>query len=246
MLQWLPRSIAKCDHIITISENSKREIIEEFNVPEEKITIAQPAVDHGRFKPANEEELAQVRKKYELPEQYLLYVGTIEPRKNLLGLLEAYEKLPAKLRGEYPLVMTGGRGWLEGEIVDRISRLKGRGEALTTGYVYDEDLPAIYSGARLFVFPSFYEGWGMPPLEAMACGTPVITSNTSSLPEVVGDTALMIDPNRPEELTNAMKQVLSDEELRQEMIRQGFKQAKRFSWEKSARKLLTVIRSFED
>jgi glycosyltransferase involved in cell wall biosynthesis len=177
-----------------------------------------------------------------LPEQFILSLGTIEPRKNLASLLEAYRVLRNQ-GSDLGLVIVGKKGWLYEGFFHRLRELGLENEVLFTGFVPDEDLPAICSAAELFVFPSLYEGFGLPVLEAMACGAPVITSNVSSLPEVAGNAALLVDPASVRELTEAMAAVLQDEELRTSLQSKGPKQAARFSWEKAARETLAVYQS---
>ncbi len=245
LARFVPASIQRADHVFTISEFSKREIIAAYGAPEGKITVAEPGVDLERFHPVADGERAVARERYGLPESYLLSVGTLEPRKNVGGLLAAFRMLPARLRREYPLVVTGGRGWREREIVADIEALAAKGEAVWTGYVPKEDLTAIYAGATLFVFPSFYEGWGMPVVEAMACGVPVVTSSSSSLPEAAGDAAVTVDPHDSEALAAAIERVLENGALREQMVRKGLEQASRFSWRRSAEKLLGAIEALD-
>ena len=237
----VPSSVADADGVVTISQYSKRELVDEYGVEPAKVTVAEPGVDRRRYYPRADAEIAAVRQRYGLPERYVLYVGTIEPRKNVLGLLRAFGALPANVRRRYPLVLAGGRGWLEGGTTIEIEKLTMSGQAFTTGYVHDDDLPAMYTGASLFVFPSFYEGWGMPVTEAMACATPVITSQSSSLPEAAGDAALLIDPEDHDALACAIRRVLEDEVQRSEMVRKGLERVSRFSWRCSAERVLALI-----
>jgi glycosyltransferase involved in cell wall biosynthesis len=238
---FVPASIAKSDHVVTISRFSKRELIDEYGVPDSKLTVAEPAVDSERFRPRSQGEIASVRARYNLPSRYVLYAGALEPRKNIGGLLRAFESLPLRVRKGCPLVLAGGRGWLDRRTIASIEKLEARGDVVATGYVYDDDLAAVYSGASLFVYPSFYEGWGMPVLEAMACGVPVITSSSSSLPEAAGDAAIMVDPHDEQALAREMEGVLADGVHRQQMVEAGFAQVSRFSWSRSAEKVLGVI-----
>jgi glycosyltransferase involved in cell wall biosynthesis len=179
---------------------------------------------------------------------YLLYVGTLQPRKNLSRLIEAFARLagaPAfadvQQSDSLRLVLAGRRGWLYDDLVAQVERLGLAGRVFFPGYVADADLPALYSGALAFVFPSLYEGFGLPVLEAGACGVPVITSNTSSLPEVAGDAALLVDPHDVDAIAEAMYRLVTDEALRAELVRRGFENVKRFSWEKCARETLAVL-----
>ena len=241
MPRFVPSSIRKSDHVITISENSKREIMEYYKVPEDKITILNPAIDHAIFKPQGQNSVAEITKKYDISKPYILSVCTLEPRKNLVGVLNAFEKLPEDLKNNYSLVLVGGKGWIDGDIEAKYAQLASEYDLIKTGYVPDEDLPALYSGASVFVYPAFYEGFGMPPLEAMACGTPVITSDNTSLPEVVGNAGIMIKADDTEQLARETERVLTNNKLAQNLREKGLAQAKKFSWDKSAKKFLDVI-----
>ncbi len=236
----IPRSIRRADRVVVVSSSVRRELVEQFNVPDEEIAIISPAVDTGRFRPRSAHEVRAVIARYGLESPYILYTGTLEPRKNIVGLLDAYAALPAALRGRFELVLVGGKGWLDTQIRKRLQELSGM-RIRTTGYVPDADLPAIYSGAELFVYPSFYEGFGMPPLEAMACGVPVIVSDSSSLPEVVGDAAVKVAPGDTDALSKAMELVLSDGEHAARMRERGLRQAQRFTWVESARRMQLLI-----
>jgi len=238
----MPRFLQAADAIIAVSECTKRDAIRFYNIPEEKITVIYEGVS-SRFRPADPKTVQAIQDKYGLPERFILYVGTIEPRKNLTALLEAYAELRRRLEPPPGLVFTGKKGWLYEGFFRRLRELGLEDKVTFTGYVPDEDLPALYSAATVFAFPSLYEGFGLPPLEAMACGTPVITSSASSLPEVVGEAGILVDPYDVGGLVRAMKRVLMDEGKRKEMRGKGLRQAARFSWEKTARETLKVYRS---
>ena len=240
LLKQVPKSISKSDKIITISQNSKQEIINQYKVNPAKIEIVNPAINHAVHRPASKQSIDRVKTKYGIKGQYILYTGTLEPRKNIVGILEGYSALPKNILSSYTLVLAGGKGWLDEEIEEKLTELKEL-NIIRTGYVADEDLPALYSGATVFVYPSFYEGFGMPPLEAMACGTPVITSNNSSLPEVVGEAGIMIDAKDTGALTKSIEKVIGSKKLQNEMVKKGIKQAIKFSWEESAKKLHGLI-----
>jgi glycosyltransferase involved in cell wall biosynthesis len=235
----MPRFLRAADAVIAVSECTKRDAIRFYRIPEEKITVIYEGVN-PRFRPASPETIAAVRARYNLPEHFILYVGTIEPRKNLTALLEAFHHLLAT--HDLRLVIVGKKGWLYEGFFRRLRELGLGDRVIFTGYVPDEDLPAIYSAADLFVFPSLYEGFGLPVLEAMACGTPVICSNTSSLPEVAGDAAFLVDPTDVCSLAGAMEQALTDEHLRSELMAKGLERARWFTWEKAAAKTLEVYR----
>jgi glycosyltransferase involved in cell wall biosynthesis len=228
-------------HIITISQTTKNDFIHYTGCPSEKVSVIYNSID-DRFCPIDDvRERQRVQQKYNLPDTFILYVGTIEPRKNLPTLSQAYSLLPEHLRGRYPLVLAGGLGWKTEPILASIHRSHQRGEILLTGYVEDEDLPTLYNLASLFVYPSLYEGFGYPVLEAMACGIPVVCSNRASLPEVAGDAAILVNPYDARELARAMERVLLEEELRNDLIRKGFERAAGFSWKRSATQTLEVF-----
>jgi len=190
--------------------------------------------------------LWRVKKRYGLDFPFILSLGTLEPRKNFSGLIEAYALMRGKghrIGGQgLKLVIAGGKGWLYDEIFAQVEEWGLENEVIFPGFIADEDLPALYNLAELFVFPSLYEGFGLPPLEAMACGTPVITSDRPSLPEVVGEAGLMVEATDSQELAEAMEQVLTDENLRREMGEKGLEQAAKFTWEAAAGKLLDMYR----
>jgi glycosyltransferase involved in cell wall biosynthesis len=227
-------------HVIADSAATRHDLIELLAVPPERIHVVHLGC-HARFRPVPADAArAAVGERYGLRDPYILHVGTLEPRKNLATLIRAY----ARLRRERPipqgLVLAGDRGWKYEPILRLVEDLGLHAAVQFTGPVPAEDLPALYNAADLFVYPSLYEGFGLPPLEAMACGTPVVTSNVSSLPEVVGDAALLVDPHDECALTEAMARALSDTELRQDMRARGLERARHFSWERSARETLAV------
>jgi len=228
--------IRRVDRIITVSKFSKREILRLFHINEDRIEVIYEGVD-SRFRSLDECE--GVKKKYGIEGGFILFVGTVEPRKNVNGLIKAFYKLKKKGM-KHRLVVAGAEGWKCGETKETIEQLGLEKEVVLLGYVGDDDLPALYNASDLFVYPSLYEGFGLPALEAMACGTPVVTSNTSSLPEVVGDAAIMVDPCDLNSLTNAMHKVLTDESLAQDMVKKGLRRATLFSWDKAARNTLKV------
>jgi glycosyltransferase involved in cell wall biosynthesis len=237
----MPRFLQAAGAVIAVSEHTKRDAMDFYVIDEAKIHVIYEGVD-SRFRPAPVQAMTRVRQAYNLPERFILSLGTIEPRKNLSSLLEAYRVLRDQ-GSELGLVIVGKKGWLYEGFFHRLRELGLEDEVLFTGFVPDGDLPAICSAAELFVFPSLYEGFGLPVLEAMACGAPVITSNVSSLPEVAGDAALLVDPASVRELTEAMAVVLEDEELRTSLQSKGPRQAAKFSWERAARETLAVYQS---
>ncbi|MEA3407724.1 MAG: glycosyltransferase family 1 protein [Chloroflexota bacterium] len=220
--------------VITGSESSKRDALRLFTIPEEKITVIPDGVE-PRMKPLHDPAAIEaLRQRYHLPSDMLLFLGTLEPRKNIITLLEAYALLRQRTDIRHGLVVAGGRGWYYDEIYAMAKRLGLQEAVQFTGYVPDEELPLWYNAADLFVYPSLYEGFGLPPLEAMACGTPVITSNTSSLPEIVGDGGLTVDPHDPQALAEAIYSVLSDPAHHERLAQAARSQASRFSWRTTA------------
>ena len=239
----------KADKIIAVSESTKDDLVGLYNINPEKIKVIYSGVSLGSGIKNQESRIFEVRKKYNLPEKYILYLGTLEPRKNIIGLIKAFEKLktspnPSLSRGELEklkLIIAGSNGWLYKDIFKTVENSPAKDDIIFTGFIDDKDKSILYSQAVLFVYPSFYEGFGFPPLEAMTCGTPVITSNFSSLPEAVGNAAIMINPYNIDELYRAMKIVLNDDKLKDILVARGLKQAKKFSWQKCARETLDFI-----
>jgi len=237
----LRRTAQTVDKIVTDSYSSKMDIVKYLGISEENIAVI-PGGVHPRFSQLSPEEMKIDDKSYEIPSKFILYVGTLEPRKNIPNLIRAYNRL--KEAGlEHKLVIVGKTGWKYKSIFKIIYDLNLSKDVILTGYIPECDLPKIYNAADLFVYPSLYEGFGLPPLEAMACGCPVITSNTSSLPEVVGQAGIMVNPHDVKELANTMYTVLTDEGLRTTMIERGLQQAKKFNWNISAKRLLYEYQS---
>ncbi len=232
----------RTDHIIAVSEATKQDSIKMLGVPEKKITVIHEAANPIYRPLPKDEAVAYVNQRYRLNRDYILFVSTIEPRKNLPGLLQAYRRLRDDYKRTELLVLAGANGWLWEEVYETVSRLNLEDHVVFLGRVPSEDLVYLYNAARLLVHPSFYEGFGLTPLEALNCGTPAIVSNTAALPEVVGDAAMLIDPHDIEGLTVAMMRVLTENDLREDMISKGLKRAKQFSWEKAAQKTLEVYR----
>lgn len=234
----MPLYCRRAGAIIAISQSTRRDLIAHYGVEPDKITVVyEAAAPH--FCPVPREQLAQVRAKYGLPERFLLHVGTLEPRKNLVRLLETIHAL-RKENADVKLVLVGAKGWLYEGFFRRLDELSLGDAVKLLGYVPDEDLPAVYGAATACVLPSVYEGFGLPVLEAMACGTPVACSRTASLPELGGDAARYFDPLNAEDIASTLRGLWSDEGLRQEMSRRGQAQAARFSWARAAVETMAV------
>jgi glycosyltransferase involved in cell wall biosynthesis len=230
----------KTDHIIAVSEATKQDSIRMLGVPEKKISVIHEAANPIYRQLPEAEARHYVKKRYNIDQDFILFFSTIEPRKNLPGLLQAYRRLRDEYKREEILILAGANGWLWEEVYETVNRLNLNDYVHFLGRVPAEDPVYLYNAARLLVHPSFYEGFGLTPLEAMTCGTPVIASNTSALPEVVGDAAVLIDPHDIDGLTVAMWRVLTEKQLRDDLICKGLKRAKQFSWEKAAQKTLEV------
>ncbi len=237
----MPLFCRRAGHIIAVSEQTKRDVMAAYGVPAEKITVIYEAAD-AHFRPQSPEVVAAARARYHLADRYLLFVGTLEPRKNLIRLLAAFERLHAA-RLTDALVIAGKRGWLYADFFARLEESPARQAVIFPGWVDDADLPALYAGSQVLAFPSEFEGFGLPVLEAMACGTPVVCSNSSSLPEVAGEAALLVDPFDVDALTAALGRVLTDAALAEEMRLRGLQQAARFSWAQAAQRTLEVYRA---
>jgi glycosyltransferase involved in cell wall biosynthesis len=237
----MPLYCRRADHIIAISQATRKDLVAAYDVPAQKITVIPEAAD-PHFRPQPAEAVSAVRTRYGLPQRYLLFVGTIEPRKNLGRLLEAFEAVQGEGLTE-GLVIVGRRGWLTDDFFAQLERSPVRDAVLFPGYVPDLDLPAIYAGAQAVVFPSLYEGFGLPVLEAMACGTPVVTSSTSSLPEVGGNAALYANPRDADEILAQVRHVLSDTALAADLRTRGLAQASRFSWSQTAAQTQAIYNS---
>ncbi len=234
--KWTKYSARKSEKILTISESSKSDIIKEYGVSGNKIEVIYPGINTSL--PVNNKlKMEDLEKKFGIKNKYILFVGTLQPRKNIERLIEAYSKIET----DVSLVIVGRRGWQFEEILNAPEKYNVKDKVLFLENVSDEDLPAIYRNAEFFILPSLYEGFGIPVLEAMSYETPVITSNVSSLPEVGGDAALYVDPNDADDIANKMKKLLGDNNLKKQLIEKGKKQVEKFSWEKSARQTLEVL-----
>ena len=238
------RSMKRADKIVAVSEFTKSEIIRLFDIPSEKIDVVYNAVDLSVYRDDYAvDEIDAVRSKFNIPQSYMLYLGTIEPRKNLLRLINAYAMLRKEEKDVPALVIAGKKGWLYDSIMEAVEANGLSDDVIFTGYVSSEDAPKLMCGAKLFCYPSIYEGYGMPVLEAMACSVPVLTSNCSSLPEVSRDCAVNVDPMSEKAICDGMKKLLFDTELCDTLSKKGRALAEQSSWDVQAEKLHRIYDS---
>jgi glycosyltransferase involved in cell wall biosynthesis len=231
-------SARRAARILVVSEHTRREVIGLLGIPADRVVVT-PNAARAHFRPPQPAALAAFRTQQGLPERFVLYVGTLEPRKNLTTLLDAYAEV-ARRYPQVPLLIGGGKGWLYDAVFRRLDELGLREQVRFVGYLDEDDLPLWYAAASVFVFPSIYEGFGMPPLEAMACGTPVVTSDSSSLPEVVADAGLMASPHDPAAFAGAISRLLSDPELAHDLRARGLARARHFAWQTTAERTLAT------
>jgi len=231
-------SARRARRLIAVSEHAASESVGLLGVPRKKITVVHHGVD-AAFRPLPAADVAAFRERKGLPRRFLLFVGTLEPRKNLPRLIEAFARI---CEGESKLVLVGGRGWLYDDLFAKVEELDLSDAVLFPGYVSNQELPLWYNAATAFAYPSLYEGFGMPVTEAQACGTPVLTSNSSSLPEAAGEAALLVDPHDVGAIAAGLKQLLDDDALREQLGEQGLIHARTFNWTRTARETIQVYR----
>jgi glycosyltransferase involved in cell wall biosynthesis len=229
------RAVKQADRIIAVSAATRDDLVRLLDVPRQKISVIWEGL-HPQFRPMESDAVRPILDRYHLPDDYILFVGTIEPRKNIPNLLKAY----ALLKTRPKLVLVGQKGWLSDPVFDAIHALKLTEEVVWLEDVPFTDLPALYNGARVHILPSLYEGFGFPPLEAMACGTPTIVSDRGALREVAGEAALFIDPDAPESIAGALEQLLTDDSLRADLRARGLEHVKQFTWRAAAEKTLAL------
>ena len=238
----VPRSVQRADYVVADSENTRNDVICLLGVPPERVTVVPGGVDPV-FKPVTDPaRLAAFRRTLGLESDtpYILFIGVIEPRKNLMGLIEAFDILKSRRSLPHKLVVAGRRGWLSDATMERAERSPYRNEIIFPGFIPEEELPTLYSAAEAFAFPSHYEGFGLPVLEAMACGTPVVASRASSLPEVVGDAGMQVDPDDSERLASALELLALNPEMRADFRERGIARAAGFTWDAAAQVMLEV------
>lgn len=236
---WTKYSVLQAKKILTISSASKSDIIKTYGVPEDKVVVTYPGIKL-RIKNSELRIMKDLKKEYGIGGDYLLFVGTLQPRKNIVRLVEAFSKIIPKHK-DLELIIVGKKGWLYEEILAAPKQHRVEEHVKFLEYVSDNDLPSLYKNAICFVLPSLYEGFGLPVVEAMHYGCPVITSNVSSLPEAGGDAAIYVDPLSVGDIADKINEVVSNKKLRDEMISKGKKQAEKFSWEKTAKRTLEVL-----
>lgn len=241
--QWMPFTYRFADHYIAISKHTKKDILRLLKLDPSKITVIYEAADESYMpltKKADLEKVAKVREKYKLPEKYILHIGTLEPRKNLIFLVKVFAEAIKDKKIPHSLAIAGKKGWYYEELFKLVDDLGLADRVIFTGYIDDEDKSYLYNGSSLFAFPSVYEGFGLPPLEAMSCGVPVMTSSTSSLPEVVDKAGVLLPPNNKNLWVRNMKRVLKSSKVQKEMSEASLIQAAKFSWQKTAEQTLEV------
>lgn len=244
-LHWSTRRHSRlARHILADSQATKNDLVDIYRADPQRVSVVYLGRDEALAPVTGAERIRQVKTRYQIEGDYLLYLGTLHPRKNLARLIEAYHLALQMLGADTPprLVIAGQKGWLYDEIFARVQALpQVERRVIFPGYVADEDKAALLSGALAYVFPSLYEGFGLPVLEAMACGAPVLTSNVSSLPEVAGNAALLVDPLRPDEIAEGLAQLIIDAKLRRELVERGFQQVKHFSWDMAAAQVMEIL-----
>lgn len=238
-LNWSTKYAARnADQLIAVSKSTQRDLIARLGAKKEKISVIYEGVDQDFFQKNSHEETSAIKAKYGLNKPYLLFVGTIQPRKNLELLIEAFARVK---NTDLELVIAGKPGWLYETIYLSPEKNKVKDKVKFLGFIPTDDLPPVYSGALAFVYPSLYEGFGLPLLEAMACSCPIIASNSSSIPEVVGDAALLFDPNNKDQIVKSIRTIIKDSDLRADLAQKANRQVKKFTWEKAAEETLKVF-----
>ena len=240
---WSGYSIKNADHIITISQSTKKDIIKQYGREKSEVTIAYPGYNSRLMQPIKDQaKIEKFLKKYNINYSYIIFIGTVQPRKNLLKLIEAFKNIEhlklvivGKIKGE------GRQGWMSDEILELPKKLGIEERVTFTGFVPDADLPYLINGATAFILPSLWEGFGIPVVDAMACGVPVIVSNVSSLPEVVGKAGLLVDPRSVDQIEQAIRIVSTDKKLHDKLAKMGIERAKKFSWKKMTKQVINVL-----
>lgn len=253
LTSWTKYSIKNAAHLIAVSRTTKDDIVKNYGIDTAKITVTYEGYDKDRFNPQSKSKVENVKRKYKISGDYIIFVSTLQPRKNLERLIEAFSCIitPGVGSGRHQdntpgvgslqLVVVGKKGWMYDQIFDKVRSLKLQSSVTFTDFVPDDDLPALISGAKVYILPSLWEGFGIPVIEAQACGVPVVVSNTSSLPEIVGESSILVNPESIDSIAAGLKKVLIDEKLRKNLVKAGFANVKRFSWQKCARLTLAIL-----
>lgn len=246
LTHWTEYSVKKARKILTISEFSKKAIIKHYKLASDRVVVTYPGYDTSLYRPISlkdkERSFSDIRKQYGISSKFILFVGTLQPRKNITGLIEAFNiLLKDKQNKDLQLVVIGKRGWLYDEIFSKVKELGLKGKVIFADFVQNDDLVRFYSNANCLVLPSYYEGFGIPLIEAMACGCPIVASNLSSIPEIVANAGLLIDPYDTGSIVKAVKQVLNNADLREQLVKLGLKRVQLFNWQKCAKKTYEVL-----
>jgi len=245
--KWLPSTLKKADFIITISEATKRDVIKILGFPEDKIRVSYPSGHEGFLRKTDSKTFTPLKTQLGIREKYFLFVGTIEPRKNLARVIQAFNLFKKRFKGDvqYQLAIVGSKEFGHGQVYQNLIKegSLNQEDVIFTGYVSHDELNSLYSFSEALVFPSLYEGFGIPILEAFASGTAVLTSTSSSLPEVAGEAAILVDPRDTEAIAHGLWEIATESELRSGLIERGFNRLKQFSWEKAAKEALDVYES---
>jgi glycosyltransferase involved in cell wall biosynthesis len=241
MRTMIPRSVRSAAGVFAVSENTKKDIIHYTDCNPSKIVVTYEAADKIYQPISDVSYLSKIRKKYNIPDDFILYVGSLSPRKNIIRLLEAFSRVQNEL--PHKLVLTGSKSWKDSPVYQTMKKLNLHNRINQLGYVDEQDMPALYNLASAYIYPSLYEGFGLPVLEAMQCGCPVAASNATSIPEVAGDAAILFDPLDIQTMTEAIRSVLTDDRLREELVQSGFRQARKFSWSRCANIMLETVRN---
>lgn len=240
LTSWSKYSINKSKAIIAPSQSTKNDLVKNYKIDPAKITVTHEGYNKQSFKPQSSSKIAAVKKKYKVAGDYIIFVGTVQPRKNIERLIEAF----SSVKNNASLVIVGKKGWLYESILGKSKALGIEKKVVFTGFVPDSELPALISGAKLYVNPSLWEGFGIPVIEAQACGVPVAVSNTSSLPEIVGDSGAFFDPEDTKSIATTVENLLKDEKTRLNLAKAGIENAKRYSWTECAKKTIEVLLKF--
>lgn len=237
----LKKAVKKAASIFVVSQNTQKDLLERFRYPVEQIQTVSCAPSDFYKEPVSAHELAQFQEKFQLPQNFILAVGTLEPRKNFSNLIKSFVIIKRKCP-DYKLVIVGKKGWKYKQIEDTLKKYQLEKEVIFPGYLSDEDLKKVYTLATVFVFPSLYEGFGIPPLEAMSCGCPVVSSNVASLPEVIGDAGILVDPKNAHKMADSVVTLIENDQIRSMLIERGKRRAEKFNWHESAK---TALEAFE-